>query len=313
MERRMRPVRNRAGTREAAAGCEAGDLLLTREDFSRIAAMLHADAGIHLAESKAALVYSRLAKRLRSLGLESFRDYCTLVDSREGRGERQQMLAALTTNVTKFFREPHHFDHLAKTVLPPLVEAARRGGRVRLWSAACSNGQEPYSIALTLLSLMPDAARYDVKVLATDIDPNMLKEAERGVYSETVLAAVPAALRARWFFRIPGKGDRAREAVELKVADSLRALVSFRELNLVGTWPMKGMFHAIFCRNVAIYFTEATQRELWSRFVPRLEPGGTLYIGHSERLTGCAAAAFETDGITTYRLLNAAAAREARP
>lgn len=307
----MRSVRHKDGTGAAAAGCEAGDFLLTRDDFGRIAAMLHADAGIHLAETKAALVYSRLAKRLRSLGLESFRDYCALVDSREGHGERQKMLAALTTNVTKFFREPHHFDHLARSVLPPLVESARRGAKVRLWSAACSNGQEPYSIALTLLSVMPDAARYDVKVLATDIDPNMLKEAERGVYSETVVAAVPAALRARWFFRVPGKGDHGREPAELKVAEQLRALVSFRELNLVGAWPMKGLFHAIFCRNVAIYFTEETQRELWSRFVPRLEPGGTLYIGHSERLMGPAAATFETDGITTYRLAKATA-REVR-
>jgi len=308
----MTPVRHKHGTREPAAGCEAGDFLLTRDDFGRIAAMLHADAGIHLSDAKAALVYSRLAKRLRSLGLESFHDYCALVDSREGRGERQKMLAALTTNVTKFFREPHHFDHLARNVLPPLVEAARRGAKVRLWSAACSNGQEPYSIALTLLSVMPDAARYDVKVLATDIDPNMLKEADRGVYSEAAVAAVPAALRARWFFRVPGKGDRGKEPEELKVADNVRALVSFRELNLVGTWPMKGLFHAIFCRNVAIYFTEETQRALWSRFAPRLEPGGTLYIGHSERLTGPAADAFETDGITTYRS-RGAALREARP
>ncbi len=312
MERVMTPVRQKQGTGKAAAGCETGDLLLTRDDFGKIAAMLHADAGIHLAETKAALVYARLAKRLRGLGLESFRDYCALVDSREGRDERQKMLAALTTNVTKFFREPHHFDHLAKSVLPPLVEAARRGGKIRIWSAACSNGQEPYSIALTLLALMPDAARYDVKVLATDIDPNMLTEADRGVYSEAALAAVPAALRARWLFRVPGKGDRGRETAELKVADNVRALVSFRELNLVGAWPMKGRFHAIFCRNVAIYFTEATQRELWSRFVPRLELGGTLYIGHSERLTGPAAAAFETEGITTYRLASATA-REASP
>ncbi len=308
----MSPVRHKERAREPAAGCEAGDLLLTRDDFGRIAAMLHADAGIHLTETKAALVYSRLAKRLRSLGLESFRDYCALVDSRQGHDERQSMLAALTTNVTKFFREPHHFDHLAKSVLPPLVEAARRGGKIRLWSAACSNGQEPYSIALTLLSVMPDAARYDVKVLATDIDPNMLKEADRGVYSESAVAAVPAALRARWFFRVSGKSDRGREPAELKVADNVRALVSFRELNLVGAWPMKGLFHAIFCRNVAIYFTEETQRELWSRFMPRLEPGGTLYIGHSERLTGPAAEAFETDGITTYRRLGTAA-REVRP
>jgi chemotaxis protein methyltransferase CheR len=299
MEQRMSPKpRGQNRSREALVASDNGDLLMTPEDFGRIAAMLHADAGIHLAETKAALVFARLAKRLRSLGLQSFRDYCALVDSQEGLGERKTMLAALTTNVTKFFREPHHFDHLATCVLPPLVEAARRGGKIRLWSAACSNGQEPYSIALTLLSVMPDAAKYDVKVLATDIDPSMLEEADRGVYSETAVAAVPAALRARWFVRVGGK---AGETGQLAVSDKLRAIVTFRELNLVGPWPMKGLFQAIFCRNVAIYFTEATQRELWSRFLPRLEPGGTLYVGHSERVTGPAAEALQPGGITTYR------------
>ncbi len=176
-----------------------GEFVLSRADFRQIAAMLHADAGIYLPDSKAALVYSRLAKRLRALGLASFRDYCALVAGREGLDERQKMLAALTTNVTRFFREPHHFELLEQQVLPPLLDAARQGERVRLWSAACSSGQEPYSIALTILSLMPDAGRFDVRVLATDIDPNILAEAQRGLYSETILDAVPAGLRARWF------------------------------------------------------------------------------------------------------------------
>ncbi len=144
----------------AGAGLAPGEFVLSREDFRQIAAMLHADAGIHLPESKAALVYSRLARRLRALGLASFRDYCALVAGAAGADERQQMLAALTTNVTKFFREPHHFEHLEQVVLPPLVKAARQGGRVRLWSAACSNGQEPYSMAMVILSLMPDAGRH---------------------------------------------------------------------------------------------------------------------------------------------------------
>ncbi len=136
-----------------------GEFLLTGDDFQQIAAMLHADAGIYLAESKATLVYSRLAKRLRALGLESFRDYCTLVAGTDGVDERQKMMAALTTNVTHFFREPHHFEHLKKQVLPPLVAAAKLGRRVRIWSAGCSSGQEPYSIALTILSLMPRRRR----------------------------------------------------------------------------------------------------------------------------------------------------------
>jgi chemotaxis protein methyltransferase CheR len=172
-----------------------GEFPLRTEDFRAIAAMLHADAGIALPEAKATLVYSRLAKRLRALGLESFREYCALAAGPEGAEERRHMLTALTTNVTRFFREPHHFEHLRTVALPPLLEAARRGGRVRLWSAACSTGQEPFSIALTVLSAMPDAAGFDVKVLATDIDPVVLAEAREGRYADACVAAVPPALR----------------------------------------------------------------------------------------------------------------------
>jgi chemotaxis protein methyltransferase CheR len=294
--------------RSKGAGLVPGEFHLSRDDFRHIAAMLHADAGIHLPESKAALVYSRLAKRLRSLGLANFRDYCALVARSEGLDERQKMLAALTTNVTRFFREPHHFEHLEKEVLPPLLEAARRGGRVRLWSAACSSGQEPYSIALTLLSLMPEAGDFDVKVLATDIDPNVLAEGQRGIYAEAALEAVPAKLRLRWFAPATEGGPRGAQPRAFCVADQLRAIVAFRELNLLGPWPMKGPFQAIFCRNVAIYFEEGTQMKLWDRFAPMLSPGGRLYIGHSERVTGLAAAAFESEGVTAYRLRRSARA-----
>jgi chemotaxis protein methyltransferase CheR len=282
-------------------GLTPGEFVLSREDFRQIAAMLQADAGIHLPETKAALVYSRLARRLRALGLASFRDYCALVAGAAGVDERQKMLAALTTNVTKFFREPHHFEHLERVVLPPLLKAARQGARVRLWSAACSNGQEPYSMAMVILSLMPDAHRYDVKVLASDIDANMLAEGVNGVYAESFAADTPAKLRHRWLLPTP-EGPRGERGRFVAVADELRDLVAFRELNLFGDWPMRGPFQAIFCRNVAIYFEEETQRKLWSRFAPMLAPGGRLYIGHSERLTGAAASAFDGEGVTCYRL-----------
>ncbi len=180
------------------------------------------------------------------------------------------MLAALTTNVTRFFREPHHFEHLQDTVLPPLLAAARKGGRVRIWSAACSNGQEPYSIALTILALMPDAAKHDVRVLATDIDPNMLAEGRAGQYSTETLEPVPPAQRQRWFHPA-GPGQWV-------VDDELKRLVTFREVNLVGPWPMRGKFDAILCRNVMIYFAEDTQATVWHRFTPLLPPGGHLYI-----------------------------------
>jgi chemotaxis protein methyltransferase CheR len=281
---------------EPAAGMVDGEFVMTEGDFRKIAAMLHGDAGIALPESKVALVYSRLAKRLRALGLTSFKDYCALVAGEDGLDERQKMLAALTTNVTRFFREPHHFDHLREQVLPALIERARGGGRVRLWSAACSTGQEPYSMALTVLHAAPDAGRLDIKVLATDIDPNVVAEGREGAYGESAMAGVPNDLRASAF-------DRLREgpAPLWRVKPEVRQLVAFRELNLIGDWPMKGQFDVLFCRNVVIYFEEDTQARLWSRFAPLLPVGGTLYIGHSERLQGPAAGLFSPNGITTYK------------
>lgn len=276
-------------SKSASGAVVAGEYPLTMEDFRRIAAVLHADSGIHLPEGKAALVYSRLAKRLRALGLASFEQYCELVSGANGAEERQIMLKALTTNVTRFFREPHHFDHLKAMLASTLGAKAKSGGRLRIWSAGCSSGEEPYSIALTVLSVLPNAAELDVKILATDIDTNVLAKAAAGVYGADAAAQAPPALRAR--FRPHEDG--------VIVDDGPRQLVSFRELNLMGSWPMKGPFDAIFCRNVAIYFEEATQERLWGRFGEKLTPQGRLYVGHSERVGD---ARFLTDGQTVYRL-----------
>ncbi len=278
-----------------------GEFPMTVEDFRQISSMVRADSGISLQESKATLVYSRLAKRLRTLGMDNFAAFCALVAGPDGAEERQTMLAALTTNVTRFFREPHHFDHLRTTLLPRLAEHARAGGRIRIWSSACSNGQEPYSIAMTLLQVLPDAPRLDVRILATDIDPNMIAAAQAGIYDSTVLAAVPADLRRRWFTPTADTQDA------FAVADDLRALVRFRPLNLIGAWPIRGKFQAIFCRNVMIYFEADTQSAIWARMVPLLEPDGALYIGHSERVAGPATKHLRGDGITTYRRIPGAA------
>jgi chemotaxis protein methyltransferase CheR len=276
-----------------------GEFAFTEADFRKISAMVHGDAGISLPDAKATLVYSRLAKRLRALGLTSFKDYCALVADAKGVDERQKMLAALTTNVTRFFREPHHFDHLKEKLLPPLLDAARRGGKVRIWSAACSSGQEPFSIAMTILSLMPEAADKDVKILATDIDPNMVAEGRGGTYAPHLLEGIPDAYRKRW--TSPTSDGRVR------MADDLREMITFNELNLIGDWPMKGTFDAIFCRNVAIYFEDDTQARLWSRFAPLNAVNGVLYIGHSERIQGPAVASYKPDGVTTYRRVREAA------
>ncbi len=271
-----------------------GEFPFTQSDFSRIAALLYEQAGITLSDSKSTLVYSRLAKRVRTLGLPSFAAYCDLVSQPEEADERGRMLNALTTNLTRFYREPHHFDHLREQVLEPIAAKVRAGGRLRIWSAGCSSGQEPYSIALTILSVIPEAAELDVKVLATDIDSNMIAQGQAGLYSDELVEPIPAALRTRWLERDPG--DRTR----WRMSAAARTLVAFKELNLMKPWPIKGRFQAIFCRNVVIYFDEPTQEKIWSRFQPLLEADGRLYIGHSERLSG-AGAEYVSDGLTTYR------------
>ncbi len=280
-----------------------GEFPLTKGDYQQITGIAYADAGIDLGESKASLVYSRLAKRLRTLQLNDFRSYCEYLASDAGGEERQQMVAALTTNVTRFFREPHHFEHLRAHVIPQLAARARAGAPVRIWSAACSSGEEPYSIALSILSVIPDAANLNVRVLATDIDPNVLRKGSAGVYSESVMEAVPKDIRHRWF--VPH--DDAREGKSWRAGEELRRMVAFRKLNLIGQWPMRGPFQAIFCRNALIYFKEQTQVDIWRRFVPLMAPGARLYIGHSERVFGEAAPFFVNEAITTYRLKEATA------
>ncbi|MDR3511500.1 MAG: protein-glutamate O-methyltransferase CheR [Caulobacteraceae bacterium] len=272
-----------------------GEFAFTAGDFRRIAELLYEQAGISLTETKATLVYSRLAKRLRGLGLQSFADYCALIASPEGADEQANMLNALTTNVTRFFREPHHFDHLRDQVLAPRLDALRAGGRMRLWSAACSTGQEPYSMALTVLSLLPEAPNLDIKILATDIDSKVVAQAREGRYAADLVEPIPGDFRNRWMERDPSN------ARQWRVGEAARSLVTFKELNLIGAWPVKGPFDAIFCRNVVIYFDEPTQETIWSRFAPLLGAQGRLYIGHSERVTGPATVGYASDGLTVYR------------
>jgi chemotaxis protein methyltransferase CheR len=269
-----------------------GEYAFTHRNFVMIANLLRERSGIHLSEGKVNLVYSRLAKRLRKLGLESFDAYCVFVESEAGAGERDEMIAALTTNVTRFFREPHHFDHLREKVLERVIADARRGARVRFWSSACSSGEEPYSIALTLLDLFPDAAKHDIRILATDIDPNVLAKARAGIYRNEAVAPIPPKLRDRWM-------TRQDDGLGWSVKSEVQNLITFNSLNLIGPWPMRGPFEVIFCRNVVIYFESATQTEIWQRFRGLLAPQGRLYVGHSERVDGDE---FRSDGLTVYAL-----------
>lgn len=269
----------------------------TDEDFALIARRAQADFGLHLTAAKKDLVYSRLSKRLRQLNLGDFRSYCRLLEAPEGEAERKEMLSALTTNVTHFFREDHHFKTLRDTVLPPLIAAARTGRRLRLWSAGCSAGQEPYSMAFTLLEAFPEAARHDVRILATDVDPAILARAREGVYDIDEAKSLPEAMRSQ-HVRDLGQG-------RFSVGEKARALITFAELNLMHDWPMRGPFDAIFCRNVAIYFDKETQARLWQRFAQLLTPDGHLFIGHSERVSGPATTMLAPAGVTTYRMSGA--------
>jgi chemotaxis protein methyltransferase CheR len=269
-----------------------GEFHFTTADFKRISKHLYDMAGIALPESKSTLVYSRLAKRLRALQLESFAQYCQLIEAESGQDESYEMMRALTTNVTRFYREPHHFEHLREHVIVPRIAGIKAGNRMRLWSAASSTGQEPYSMAITLLETFPEASRHDVKILATDIDSNVLTTGRKATYSEELLEGISPAQKQKWFER-DGSGA-------WRVNETVRRMVSFNELNLLGQWPMKGHFDAIFCRNVVIYFDEPTQEQVWKKFANVMIPGSMLYVGHSERV-GYSGSPFITDGLTSYR------------
>ena len=271
------------------------DYQFTDKDFSTISEMLFAETGIYMPDGKKMLMYSRLTKRLRKLNLRSFDEYIALVSSGAGVDERKNMITALTTNVTRFFREPHHFEHFNHKLLPEMINRARKGEKIRIWSSACSNGQEPYSIAMAILDQFPNAADWDFKILASDIDTNMLAEARNGVYDEHYLSLVPKTYKTKFFEKLPDAGDKWR------VVDDVRKLISFKELNLMSNWPMKGGFDLIFCRNVVIYFQMETQIKLWKRFLDVTNPGGWLYVGHSERVAGPAADDYISQGATIYQ------------
>ncbi|WGT50229.1 CheR family methyltransferase [Thioclava nitratireducens] len=272
-----------------------GHVASTEAEFRAIAQLLSDTTGIVLAPGKTSMVQSRLAKRLRALGLATYKDYIALVSSEGGRDECRRMVSALTTNVTHFFRENHHFETLRQVVLPRLLEEARRGGRVRLWSAGSSNGQEAYSMAMTIAELAPDFATLNLRILATDIDPLMIEQGAKGRYPAAALEAVPEKLRKKYF---------RQEGEDYQVDPNLRGLVQFRELNLHDRWPMRGKFDVIFCRNVVIYFAPAAQALLWERFEEQLTPGGYLFVGHSERVTDGKHSNLRTAGVTTYQLTN---------
>jgi chemotaxis protein methyltransferase CheR len=266
----------------------------TDTDFNCIRTLVKQHTGIVLSDAKCDLVYGRLTKRLRQLQLENFQAYCQVLQTGDS-GELEQLVNAITTNLTMFFREAHHFDALATTLLPSLRHSKMPPRHLRIWSAGCATGEEPYSIAMVCQAVLPDMEAWDVKILATDIDSHVLATAQRGVYSAERLQGLSRAHLQRWFH----KGQGVNTGF-VRVVPALRELITFRQLNLIHPWPMRGPFDIIFCRNVAIYFDTATQHRLFDQFANLLTLHGYLLVGHSESLFQITNR-FELLGKTIYR------------
>ena len=260
----------------------AREFKFTNEDFNFLSNLVGLNTGINLTEDKRELVYGRVAKRLRLLGLHSFSDYCMLL-RQDNTEEIKHFINAITTNVTSFFREAHHFEYLANKIIPDIISknAEKDRPQLRIWSAGCSSGEEPYSIAMVLRENIKDIDRWDAKILATDLDSNVLEIAEIGEYPINRANEITTERKKRWM--LMGTGIKSGR---VKIRTDIRDLVHFKQLNLAQTWPVNSMFDCIFFRNVAIYFTRETQIQLLNRFADHLGDNGTLFVGHAESLVG---------------------------
>jgi len=267
------------------------EFTMTDGDFRTISKMAYKYTGIVLGDHKKDMVYGRLARRMRALGLQNMSDYCELIAEHE-QEEVSQFINAITTNLTSFFRESHHFDFLGDRFCREMLARPAHDRRVRAWSAACSTGEEAYSIAITLREKL-SSNTWDCKVLATDLDSKVLAQGRNGIYDKERVLGSHQDIR-KWFLT-----DRNHPEI-VKVKPSLQEVVRFKRLNLLEKWPMKGPFDFIFCRNVFIYFDLATQQQILNGFRNILRPGGYLFIGHSENLHD-ASRHFEPMGKTIYR------------
>ena len=247
---------------------------LNEKQFQRISELVYQHCGISLKDGKEALVKARLMKRFRAIGMNSVEAYLKLIESKEGEHELGRMIDAMTTNKTSFFREIEHFKFFRETVLPQLDSK-----RMRFWSAACSSGEEPYSLAMILREHLPGIDHKDVLILATDISRRMLEKAEKAMYPESIIKDVPPLYLQKYFIPVQNTDGI------YQVTANIRPLVRLASLNLMDSCPMKGLFNVIFCRNVMIYFDRKTQQQLINRFWEILEPGGYLFVGHSEGLS----------------------------
>lgn len=297
------PKMGNVSSAKATDGLVLGhDARLMSREFEQIGRFVEESCGIRMPPSKRTMVQSRLRRRLNALGIDSFRTYCAFVFGPEGRDERAEMIDALTTNKTLFFREPHHFEHLTGEAVPALARAHGAAVRrpLRVWSAGCSSGEEPYTIAMALResAAASGEAPFRFTIFATDVSARVLRSAREAVYREDQIEPVPAALRRKYLLR-----SRDPHKALVRLVPGLRDDVQFRWLNFMDEeWGIERKFHVIFCRNVLIYFDKPTQEAIVARFAQHLEPGGFLYIGHSETLSGMRVP-FEVVAPTVYRRL----------
>ncbi len=280
-------------TSPSGVNFEEKEFPFTDADFSFIQQLVAERTGIVLTDIKRTMVYSRIARRIRQCGVKDFSEYCALLKD----GDESELVSftnAITTNLTSFFREPHHFEYLAKTVLPEL-EKNKSDKRIRVWSAGCSSGEEPYSIAMTILDHFKNKSGWDIKILASDLDYEMVERASKGVYKEERVTGLDKK-HLKHYVR---KGKGKLEGM-VKMDSALIEMITFKQLNLLHEWPFKGPFDFMFCRNVVIYFNKETQRELFDRYANLLPDSAPLFIGHSESLFKVTDR-FKSLGQTIYR------------
>ena len=265
---------------------------MSSDNYRILSGIAYKESGIVLSDSKQEMVYSRLARRLRDLKIRDFDEYLPYV-KKNTNDENRHFLNAITTNLTSFFRENHHFEHMRDVTMPMLRKKNAQSKKIRVWCAAASTGEEPYSIAMVLREAFPEKSGWDVKLLATDIDSNVLDKARAGQYSLERIESVELARKKKWFTKI---GDE-----NVVVSDVLKDVISFKKLNLLDSWPMKGSFDIVFCRNVIIYFDKDTQRKLFERVYKLMAHDAHLYVGHSESLHNVSKR-FTSLGRTIYQL-----------
>lgn len=253
------------------------DFAFTDKDFRCIQQLVSEHTGIALSDAKQDMVYSRLSRRVRALKLDNFRSYCQLISKEKNDQELIEFVNSITTNLTSFFRENHHFEFLRNELLPQLLRDKQDSRRLRIWSAGCSSGEEPYSLAMVARESVP--ADWDLRILATDLDSNVLARAASGIYDAERVEGLPRERLKRWFRK--GVGNNAGK---VRLVPELQSLISFKQLNLMKAWPVNGPLDIIFCRNVVIYFDKPTQRILFDRYADLLHENGHLFVGHSESL-----------------------------